>query len=170
MNRFFALGILGGCLLGVIGTGAVFFARDDFFSYQKQGQERNADMSSDAPLLTLLIESNARDIVRFAKLQETAKTSSEKTFWEQESARSIQERDTLVGWYTTWFQEQPTPSPIVVTEDISSSAAIHEQYYALGIMYAAYRSLAHEELRVYITSSQGARKERILRMENFSSR
>ena len=107
--KTFALPILIGIGIGVITTGVIVLARDDFYWYRNAYTINHADTSIDAVFIEDMIPHH-EGAIAMATLAETyAKSEAVRTLAARMFNAQTEEITTMQAWYLTWFT-MPVPT------------------------------------------------------------
>jgi uncharacterized protein (DUF305 family) len=99
----FALPLFVGITIGIITTGVITLARDDFYWYRNEYSANEVNTSIDATFIENMIPHH-QDAVDMAKLAlEQAKTNEVKTLAQNIITNQQEEIIIMEAWYKTWF-------------------------------------------------------------------
>ncbi len=106
MKSSFAFPLLAGIVIGIITTGVIVLARDDFFWYRNastMNTSTTASSSTDALFIETMIphHQSAIDMANLALTQ--AKTSEVKNLATSIITNQQKEIDEMTAWYKEWF-------------------------------------------------------------------
>jgi uncharacterized protein (DUF305 family) len=126
----FALPLLIGVTIGVISTGVMLLARDDFYWYRNAYDANSVNTSVDAAFIENMIPHHEGAIAMAELALTKAKTKEVQTLAANIIKNQQEEITTIKAWYTTWFErdvpEDQTNSSMINMSD-NDMAAMHTE-------------------------------------------